>query len=81
MSKPEMPTPTKIVGRLFFDRHELENYKRQLLGLPLLERDPLEPIVLVPAPQAAEELGRSRRTIGRRIVASRHVKTIEGRLG
>jgi hypothetical protein len=67
MDKFELSTPVRINRRLFFDRHELENAKRRVLGLPLLERDPTAPIELVPAPQVAEELGRSRRTIGRRI--------------
>jgi hypothetical protein len=67
MSKPEFPTPTKIRGRLFFDRHEFENYKRGCLGMPFLERDELTPIELVSAVQASHELGRNRRTIGRRI--------------
>jgi hypothetical protein len=69
MSKePEFPPPTRIGRRLFFDRHVIENYKRELLGLPLLERDPRAPIELVPALQLSEELGRHRRTIGRRIL-------------
>ena len=58
MSKlePEIPTPTRIRGRLFFERLGWENYKRLLLGLPALERDPREPIELVSAIQASEEL-------------------------
>jgi hypothetical protein len=71
MSKePEFPTPTRIGRRLFFDRHVIENYKRELLGLPLLERDPREPIEFVGAIQVSEELGRHRRTLGRRILAA-----------
>lgn len=70
MSKPEFPTPTKIRGRLFFDRHEIENYKRGCLGMPLLERDARAPIELVSAVQVSDELGRNRRTIGRRILES-----------
>jgi hypothetical protein len=38
--KLELPEPTRINGRLFFERLELENAKRQALGMPLLERDP-----------------------------------------
>jgi hypothetical protein len=70
MSKlePEIPTPTRIRGRLYFERLAIENYKRRLLGLPLLERDPREPIELVSAIQVSEEFGRHRRTIGRRIL-------------
>jgi hypothetical protein len=69
--KLELPEPTRINGRLFFERLELENAKRQALGMPLLERDPTAPIELVPAPRVAEELGRHRRTVGRRIVDAR----------
>ena len=68
---PEFPAPTRIRRRLFFERHEIENYKRRLLGLPALERDPREPIELVSAIQVSEELGRHRRTIGRRIAESK----------
>jgi len=71
MSKePEFPAPTRIRRRLYFDRHEIENYKRRILGLPALERDPKTPIELVAANQVSEELGRHRRTIGRRIAES-----------
>jgi hypothetical protein len=67
---PDFPTPTRIRGRLFFDRHAFENFKRKLLGLEPLERDPKAVIELVPAGQAATELGRHRRTLGRRIRAA-----------
>jgi hypothetical protein len=70
-TSPDFPTPTRIRGRLFFDRHVFENFKRQLLGLEPLERDPKAVIELVPAGQAATELGRHRRTLGRRIVETR----------
>ncbi len=80
MSKPEanFPTPTRIRGRLFFERVAIENYKRALLGLPLLERDPREPIELVSAIQVAEEFGRHRRTIGRRILDAQRPAASEG---
>ncbi len=68
MSKPQMPAPTKINGRIFYERHGTENYKRALLGLPPLERDPRAPIELVPANIFAAELGFHRRTLGRRIL-------------
>ena len=67
MPNPKMPAPTQINGRLYFERHAWENHKRLILGLPPLDRDPKAPIVLVPAGQAAKELGRSRRTLDRRI--------------
>ena len=76
MSKPEFPTPTKIRGRLFFDRHDIENYKRGILGLALFERDPKAPIELVSAIQVAEEMGRHRRTIGRRILEARRAAEV-----
>jgi hypothetical protein len=37
---PEFPTATRIRGRIYFDRFEVERFKRALLGLPALERDP-----------------------------------------
>jgi hypothetical protein len=69
-TKFKLSAPTRINGRLFFERFELENCKREILGLPKLDRDPTAPIQLVPAGQVAEELGRHRRTIGRLIVES-----------
>ena len=68
---PRFPTPIKIRGRNFFERIAIENHKRELAGLPLLERDPKAPIEFVSAIQVAEEFGRHRRTIGRRIVEAR----------
>jgi hypothetical protein len=60
MPKLQLPEPTRINGRLFFERHQLENAKREVLGLPLLPRDPAAVIELVPAPRAAVECGKSR---------------------
>jgi hypothetical protein len=65
--EPKFPTPTRIRGRLFFDRYEIERFKRALLGLPALERDPKAPIELVTANQFSAEIGRHRRTLGRRV--------------
>jgi|HubBroStandDraft_6_1064221.scaffolds.fasta_scaffold2408012_2 hypothetical protein len=76
MPEPEAPKPVRLGKRLFFDRHEVENYKRRLLGLPLLERDEREPIELVSARQFSEELGRSRRTLGRRIYDIMHATEV-----
>ena len=67
---PEFPTATRIRGRIYFDRFEVERFKRALLGLPALERDPRAPTELVTANQFSEELGRHRRTLGRRLVES-----------
>jgi hypothetical protein len=75
-TSPELPAPVRVNGRLMFDRHTFENYKRSLLGLPLLERDPQMPIVLVPAKQAAAELPYGRRTLGRRIKEAESVSAL-----
>jgi hypothetical protein len=64
---PEVPAPYRHFGRLMWDRREIENYKRALMGLAPLERDPNAPIVFVTAKQLAEELPYGRRTIGRRV--------------
>ena len=74
MAKLQLPAPTRINGRLFIERHQFENAKRAALGLPLLERDPTAPIELVPASTVAEELGRHRRTIGRRFLESQRAR-------
>ncbi len=65
--EPEFPKPIRLRGRLFFDRHPVENYKRALLGLPPLERDPNKPIELLSAKQLKDEIGVNRRTLGRRV--------------
>jgi hypothetical protein len=67
---PEFPAPFRLNGRLVWDRLDFENYKRGLLGLPPLDRDPNAPIVLVPAKQIVAELPFGRRTLG---------KLVEGR--
>jgi hypothetical protein len=65
---PEFPAPLRLNSRrLAWDRFEVENYKRRLLGLELLERDPSKPIVLVTARDLEAELPYGRRTLGRRI--------------
>jgi len=72
MSEPEFPLPIEKNGRLYFPRSHVEGYKRKLIhramGLP---GDP-EPVqtdieFLVPADTVAQELGISRRTLGRYI--------------
>ena len=68
MSIPiDFPAPFRLNGRLMWDRHEAENYKRALIGLAPLERDPNAPIKLITAKQLAEELPFGRRTLGRRV--------------
>lgn len=65
--QPEFPTPVRMGGRLFFDRHEVENHKRTLMRLAPVERDQSAPITFVSAPQLSDELQIDRRTLGRRI--------------
>jgi hypothetical protein len=63
----EFPQPTRIGGRLMFDRHDVENHKRQLMGLTPTDRDPAAPITFVTTGQISNELQINRRTLGRRI--------------
>jgi len=79
MAKFQLPVPTRINGRLFFERFQIENCKRELIGLPPLARDPTTPIEFVPASRISEEFGRSRRTIGRRIAAAERAAAAETR--
>jgi hypothetical protein len=66
-TSPDFPSPFRHAGRLIWDRHAIENYKRILMGLLPAERDPQAPIVFVTAKQLTEELPYGRRTIGRRM--------------
>jgi hypothetical protein len=50
-----------------WNRHEVEQYKRLLMGLQPLERNPDVPITFVTAKQLAAELPYGRRTLGRRV--------------
>jgi hypothetical protein len=61
------PAPFRHAGRLVWDRHDIENYKRALIGLAPAERNPHAPIVFVTAKQLADELPYGRRTLGRRV--------------
>jgi hypothetical protein len=63
----EFPAPFRHNGRLVWDRFEIENYKRALIGLSPLERDPNTPITFVTAKQLSAELPFGRRTLGRRV--------------
>jgi hypothetical protein len=68
-SEIEFPRPMRLNNRLYFARSALEKYKRALVA----EATGAEPVpytgpeVFVPVEQAAQELGVTRRTIGRRI--------------
>jgi hypothetical protein len=64
---PEFPAAFRLKGRLLWDRFDVEQYKRSLMGLPLLERDPQVPITFVSAKQLTAELPYGRRTLGRRV--------------
>jgi hypothetical protein len=65
--KSDLPTPGRVNGRLYFDRHAVENFKRQLVGLGPVERNPREPITFIDATTVANELGVCRRTVSRLI--------------
>jgi hypothetical protein len=66
-STPQFPAPVRFGGRLRFDHHEHENYKRALAGLPAVERGEAEPIRFVDANAICADLAIDRRTLGRRI--------------
>ncbi len=63
----EFPPSSLIGGRHFFARHEVEDFKRKLMGLTPADRDPAAPITFVTAQQLSDELQIDRRTLGRRI--------------
>jgi hypothetical protein len=67
LSAPEFPAPIRYGGNLRFDRHEFENYKRALAGLPAVERGEDERIRFVDANAICADLAIDRRTLGRRI--------------
>jgi hypothetical protein len=72
MSIPaEFPAPIRFGGRLRFDQHEHENYKRALAGLPAVERSDAEPIRFVDASAVCADLAIDRRTLGRRVGCAR----------
>jgi hypothetical protein len=64
---PKFPAPIRFGGRLRFDLHEHENYKRALAGLPAVKRSDAEPIRFVDASVVCGDLAIDRRTLGRRI--------------
>jgi hypothetical protein len=63
----DFPIPTCIGGRLFFDRYDVENYKRALMRLAPLVRDPSKSMLFATAKQVCDELQIGRRTLGRRV--------------
>jgi hypothetical protein len=69
---PTFPAPYRHAGRLMWDRHEVEQYKRSLMGLQPVERSPDVPITFVTAKQLAAELPYGRRTLGRRVKGRVH---------
>jgi hypothetical protein len=73
------PNPIRQNGRLYWDRFEIENYKRVLIGLEPVERDPMNPILLASAKQVAAEFGFGRRTLGRRVCGHEKPMTPEYR--
>ncbi len=77
MSTTEFPAPFRRNGRLIWDRFDIENEKRRMLGLRPLERDPSKPIEFVTAQQLAREFPFGRRTIGR-LVKGRAQPALEG---
>jgi hypothetical protein len=66
-TSPDFPSAFRLNGRLMWERHGIENYKRILMGLEPVERDPQTPITFVSAKQLTEELPFGRRTLGRRV--------------
>jgi hypothetical protein len=64
---PEFPAPFRYGGlALRFDRHEVENYKRSLIGLSALERGEA-PLRFMAAEEVCDHLSINRRTLGRRV--------------
>jgi len=74
---PVFPAVVTINGRGFVTRHALETYKAALIAASLggdpkpVNLTETEASSLVPLKVVAAELGTGRRSIGRRIVASR----------
>jgi hypothetical protein len=66
-TSPDFPAPFRLNGRLLWDRFDVENYKRGLMGIAPVERDPQTPITFVSAKQLTAELPYGRRTLGRRV--------------
>jgi hypothetical protein len=62
---PQFPAPFRRNGRLFWDRHDIENFKRALIGLAPLERDPTVPITFVTSREVTAQMPFGRRTVGR----------------
>jgi hypothetical protein len=75
--QPEFPAPIRFGGRLRFDQHEHENYKRALAGLPAVERARAEPIRFVDASAVCADLAIDRRTLGRRVKGRVREETYE----
>jgi hypothetical protein len=68
---PQFPAPFRMGGKLLWVSFEIENFKRELIGLEPLERDDSKPVVFLTARQISAELPYARRTLG---------KMVEGRV-
>jgi hypothetical protein len=64
---PLFPAAKKVAGSVLLLRHELESWKRALVGLPPEPIPPSAPICFVTIAQAARELSVSKTTIKRRL--------------
>jgi hypothetical protein len=63
-TQPEFPVPVRYGGRLRFEEHPYENFKRALAGLPPIEREPNSPIRFIDASAVCADLAIDRRTLG-----------------
>jgi hypothetical protein len=74
--RPEAVVPEPMAlnqSRYFFHRHDVENFKRQLAGLPVVAKPP--PVVeLVSVAQFARELGVCKVTVKRWVRAARRAR-------
>jgi hypothetical protein len=70
MAAPKFPKPVHMKGLRLFDRYKLEEFKRALLGLPPIPRDPDKPIELATAATVRSEFGISHSTLDRHVAAS-----------
>lgn len=70
---PDFPQTFELGGQKFVTRSALEHYKRTALAIALGAAPPAyearDPEEFVPLTKASRELGVSRRTVGRRMVA------------
>ena len=68
MTEKFRPPPFFLFGgQRVTTRHDAENCKRRVIGLPELEADPNKPVQFVSIAQFAREVSKSTRQIGRYI--------------